>query len=79
MALKEGKGTCYQWKEKGQCSKRDQCSFRRESDDHATKPTPRAAPPSETSMTRGEVRREKEASEAEVRLADFFDNHADTI
>ena len=48
-----GKGFCYQWKEKGQCSKGDQCSFRRESDDHATKPTPKAAPPSEPSMTRG--------------------------
>ena len=25
-----GKSTCYQWKEKGQCSKGDQCSFRHE-------------------------------------------------
>ena len=25
-----GKGTCYQWKEKGQCSKGNQCSFRHE-------------------------------------------------
>ena len=30
-----GKGTCYQWKEKGQCSKGDQCSFRHESNDRA--------------------------------------------
>ena len=33
-----GKGMCYQWKEKGQCSKGDQCSsFRHESDDSAQK------------------------------------------
>ena len=25
-----GKGMCYQWKEKGQCSQRDRCSFRHE-------------------------------------------------
>ena len=30
-----GKGICYQWKEKGQCSKGDHCSFRHESDDRA--------------------------------------------
>ena len=30
-----GKGTCYQWKEKGQCSKGDKCSFRHESNDRA--------------------------------------------
>ena len=30
-----GKGTCYQWKEKGQCSKGDQCSFRHKSNDRA--------------------------------------------
>ena len=47
-----GKGTCYQWKEKGQCSKGDQCSFLDESNDRAPKPTPKAAPPSEPSMTR---------------------------
>ena len=33
-----GKGTCYQWKEKGQCSKGDCCSFRHESNDRAQKP-----------------------------------------
>ena len=48
-----GKGFCYQWKEKGQCSKGDQCSFRHESDDRVPKPTPKPAPPSEPSMTRG--------------------------
>ena len=48
MSGGRGKGTCYQWKEKGQCSKGDQCSFRHESNDRAPKPTPKAA-----SMTRG--------------------------
>ena len=48
-----GKGICYQWKEKGQCSKGDQCIFRHESNDRAQKPTPKAATPSEPSMTRG--------------------------
>ena len=31
----------------------DQCSFRHETDDRAKKPTPKAATPSEPSMTRG--------------------------
>ena len=48
-----GKGICYQLKQKGQSSKGDQCSFQHESDDHAPKPTPKAAPPSQPSMTRG--------------------------
>ena len=48
-----GKGTCYQRREKGKCSKGNQCSFRHESNDHAQKPTPKAATPSEPSMTRG--------------------------
>ena len=38
--VERGKGICYQWKEKGQCSKGDQCSFRHESNDRA-KPTPK--------------------------------------
>ena len=48
-----GKGICYQWKEKGQCSKGDQCSFRHESNNRAQKPEPKAATPSEPSMSRG--------------------------
>ena len=38
---------------KGQCSEGDQCSFRHESSDRAPIPTPKAAPHSEPSMTRG--------------------------
>ena len=48
-----GKGICYQWKEKGRCSKGDKCSFWHESNDHAQKPPPKAATASEPSMTRG--------------------------
>ena len=38
IGVEEGKGTCYQWKEKGQCSRGDQCSFRYESNDRTQKP-----------------------------------------
>ena len=51
--LERGKGICYQWKAKGQCSRGDQCSFRHECHTLAPKSTPKAAPPSELSMTRG--------------------------
>ena len=47
------KGICYQWKEKGQCSQGDRCSVRHESNDHAQNPEPKAATPSEPSMSRG--------------------------
>ena len=33
--VERGKGTCYQWKEKDQCSKGDKCSFWHESNDRA--------------------------------------------
>ena len=48
-----GKGTCYQWKEKGQCSKGDKCSFQHESNDRAQNPDHNAATPSEPSFSRG--------------------------
>ena len=38
-----GKGTCYQWKEKGQCSKGNQFRFWHESNGRVQKPTPKAA------------------------------------
>ena len=62
-----GKGICYQ------------CSFRYESNDLEQKPTPKAPTPSEPSMTRGRSASRKEVSEAEVRLAEFFDKHVNTI
>ena len=48
-----GKGICYQWKEKGQCSKGEPCSFQHESDDRAQKPEHTAATPSEPPVSRG--------------------------
>ena len=48
-----GKGTSFQWKEKGQCSKGDQCSFRHDSNDRAQKPDRNAATPSESTLSRG--------------------------
>ena len=53
IGVEGGIGICYQWKEKGQCSKGDQCSFWHESNDRAQKPEPNAATPSEPSMSRG--------------------------
>ena len=38
IGVEGGKGTCYQWKEKGQCSQGDRCSFRHETQDRAQKP-----------------------------------------
>ena len=48
-----GKGTCYQWIEKGQCSQGDRCSFRHEAQDCAQKPEHTAATPSEPTVSRG--------------------------
>ena len=48
-----GKGTWNQWKEKGQCSKGDQCTFRHDTQDPAQKPEDTAATFSEPSMSRG--------------------------
>ena len=50
--IERGKGTCYQWKQKGQCSRGDQCSFRHESHDRE-KPTPKTARTSEPPTPRG--------------------------
>ena len=47
-----GKGICYQWEEKGQCSKGDQWSFGHESNDRAQKPDHNATPP-EPYLSRG--------------------------
>ena len=53
IGVEGGKGTCYQWKENGQCSKGDQCIFRHESNDRAQKPEHTAATPSEPSFSPG--------------------------
>ena len=77
--VERGKCICYQWKEKGQSSKGDQCSFQHESNDRAQKPTPKAATLSELSMTRSRCALRKRVSEAKVTLVPFFDNRADII
>ena len=53
IGVEGGKGICYQRKEKGQCSQGDRSSSRHESDDHVQKPTPKAATPSEPSLSQG--------------------------
>ena len=53
MALKEDKVYAINGEKKASVRKRDQCSFRHESNDHAPKPTPKTATLSEPSMTRG--------------------------
>ena len=51
-----GKGICYQWKEKGQCSQGDRCSFRHETPDRAQKPEHTAASPCEATVSRSRSR-----------------------
>ena len=53
IGVEGGKGICYQWKDKGQCSQGDRCSFRHESNDRAQKPEHNAATPSKLSLSRG--------------------------
>ena len=53
MGVQGGKSICYQWKEKGQCSQGDRCSFRHEAQDRAQNPEHTAATPSEPALSRG--------------------------
>ena len=53
IGVEGGKGTCHQWKEKGQCSRGDRCSFRHEAQDRAQKPQHTAATLSEPTVSRG--------------------------
>ena len=53
IGVEGGKGICYQFKEKGQCSQADRCSFRPETQDRAQKPEHTAATPSESTVSRG--------------------------
>ena len=77
--VEKGKGICYQWKEKEQCSKGDQCCFWHESNDRA-KPTPKAAPTSEPQSPKHEVEvcRENETPEAEASLRSSIDRRVNT-
>ena len=53
IGVEGGKGICYEWKEKGQCSQGDRCSFRHETQDRAQKPEHTAATHSEPTVSRG--------------------------
>ena len=53
IGVEGGKGICFQWNGKSQCSKGDQCSFRHESNDRAQKPDHNAATLFEPSLSRG--------------------------
>ena len=53
VGVEGGKGTCYQWKEEGQFSQGNQCSFRHVTQDRAQKPEHAAATPSEPALSRG--------------------------
>ena len=53
IGVEGGQGICYEWKQKGQCSKRDQCSFLHESNGRTQKPEHTAATPSEENASRG--------------------------
>ena len=50
IGVEGGTGICYQWKEKGQCSQGDRCSFRHETQARAQKPEHTAATPSEPAL-----------------------------
>ena len=53
IGVEGGQCICYHWKEKGQCSHGDRCSFRHETQDRAQKPEHTAATPSEPTASRG--------------------------
>ena len=76
IGVERGKGICYQWKEKSQCSKGDQCSFRHESDARA-KPTPKAAPPSEPSMN--DTRSKRVEKKKRQRQRSDWQNYSTTV
>ena len=53
IGVEGGNGVSHQWKEKGQCSQGDQCSFWHGCNDRAQKPEHTAATPSEAAPSRG--------------------------
>ena len=79
IGVEGGKGIGYQWKEKGECSQGDRCSFRHESNDRAQKPERNDATPSESSFHEVEVCRRKEVSNAKVTMVPFSNNRAEHI
>ena len=77
VVLKREQGVCYQWKATGQRSRGDKCSFRHDGYERA-KPTPKPLHPLSHQRQEVEVRREKGASEAGVRLGRPIDSHTKT-
>ena len=79
IGVERGRGICYKWKEKA-CVRRETSavSSMRVMIVHQNRHRKPLHPLSHQ-WHEVEVRREKEAPEAEVRLAEFFDNRADTI
>ena len=53
IGVEGGKGICYQWKEKYQCSQGERCSFRHETQDRAQKTEHTATTLSEPTVSRG--------------------------
>ena len=80
IGIEGGKGICYQWEEKGQCSQGDRCSSRHETQRSCAK-TQNTLPPRLLSQPYHEVElcQRREVSEAKVTLGPFFDNRADII
>ena len=79
IGVEGGKNTCYQWKEKGQRSQGDRCSFRQKAQDRAQKPEHTAATPSEPTVSRDRSVSRKRRSKAKVTMGPLFDNCADVI
>ena len=73
------KGTCYQWKEKGQCSQGDCCSFRHVTHDRAKKPEHTAATPSEPTVSRGRSVSEKRSIRGKSNRGSIARHRADII
>ena len=79
IGVEGGKDTCYQWKEKGQFSQGDRCSFRLGTQDCAQKPAHTAATPSEPTASQGPSVSMGAKYPAKVAMGPFFAISADII
>ena len=79
IGVEGGEGICYQWKEKGQCSQGDRCSFSHETQARAQKPEHTAATPSEPTESRGRSVSRKRSTRGKGDHGPFFDHRADII
>ena len=71
IGVEGGKGICYLWKEKGQCSQGDRCSFRHAQKQNTLPPRLLSQPYHKVEVCRGR--------EAKVTMGPFFHNRADII